>query len=371
MLVNESYLDLLKIMSALSGLFSDNDVPYLYYRNAENIFCYTLNATNLSRDDSAFDALINLSGINIGVGLKTFICEKNSSIEKVAEFNQLSNEFRQLQGEQLMFAIAHARNNRIEFAKGFYGVHNAIYHIVSRRKNELRLFEENYDPICLDNLKLSKQNNKSLAFTDGVHEYSYNFSKSTLFKRFYIPNNYRSLSIDIIKNPYELLLDLKNINSQAKKHTQYPFVVLPLYSTRNNQVSPKSGLNQWNANGRKRSFDEIYVPIPKKIHQQYPKFFPPRDTPFNLHTPSNQVLIAKVCQDGGKALMTNPNSALADWLLRKSLKIKEGELLSMEHLKLMNIDSVIITKINEDEFKIDKAPFGSYQTFIESQTLTM
>lgn len=56
--INQDYLDLLRIMSSLSGLFSDNDVPYLYYRNAENLFCYALKAQNLSRDDSAFDALI-------------------------------------------------------------------------------------------------------------------------------------------------------------------------------------------------------------------------------------------------------------------------------------------------------------------------
>ncbi|WP_323807506.1 hypothetical protein [Moraxella catarrhalis] len=28
------------------------------------------------------------------------------------------------------------------------------------------------------------------------------------------------------------------------------------------------------------------------------------------------MLNAKVCQENSKALMTNPNSALADWLLR-------------------------------------------------------
>ena len=124
--VNDDYLDLLRIMSSLSGLFSDNDVPYLYYRNAENLFCYALNAKNLSRDDSAFDALMPIRGINTGIGLKTFICQNNTSTEKVAEFNQLSKEFRQFNGEELMFKIANARNERIAFAKGFYGDRKSV-----------------------------------------------------------------------------------------------------------------------------------------------------------------------------------------------------------------------------------------------------
>lgn len=131
--INQDYLDLLRIMSSLSGLFSDNDVPYLYYRNAENLFCYALKAQNLSRDDSAFDALMPILGVKTGIGLKTFICQNHTSLEKVAEFNQLSNNFRQLDDYKLIYAISEARNERINFAKGFYDVSQAIYHIVSRR----------------------------------------------------------------------------------------------------------------------------------------------------------------------------------------------------------------------------------------------
>lgn len=78
---------------------------------------------------------------------------------------------------------------------------------------------------------------------------------------------------------------------------------------------------------------------------------------------SNKILSAKICQDNSKALMTNPNSALADWLLRKSLDVKQGELLTMERLKLMNFDSVIVSKIGELDYKIDKAPFGAFEIF--------
>ena len=42
-----------------------------------------------------------------------------------------------------------------------------------------------------------------------------------------------------------------------------------------------------------------------------------RDSEFKLTVPSGEVFTSKVCQDGSKALMTNPNKAIAEWLLRK------------------------------------------------------
>lgn len=62
---------------------------------------------------------------------------------------------------------------------------------------------------------------------------------------------------------------------------------------------------------------------------------------------------AKICQDGGKALMSNPNKELGKWLLRDVLHLKEGELLTMEKLNRFGFDSVIITKIDSENFKID------------------
>ena len=125
----------------------------------------------------------------------------------------------------------------------------------------------------------------------------------------------------------------------------------------------KSGLNQWNAGGRKRDYGEIYIPIPIQIHKNFPGYFPDRDTQFNLHVPTGEILNAKVCQENSKALMTNPNNALSDWLLRKVLKIKEGELLTYSKLKTIGIDSVRITKIDNNNFKIDFAKINSYDLF--------
>lgn len=93
------------------------------------------------------------------------------------------------------------------------------------------------------------------------------------------------------------------------------------------------------------------------------------DMPFDLIIPDGNILNAKVCQENSKALMTNPNSALADWLLRKLLDLKEGELATSERLALMDCDSVVITKIDNGVYRIDKAKFGSYESFIENLSI--
>ena len=134
-------------------------------------------------------------------------------------------------------------------------------------------------------------------------------------------------------------------------------------------VFEKSGLNQWNAGGRKRDLGEIYIPIPIEIHKQFPNFFPKRDVQFKLKVPTGEILSAKVCQDNSKALMTNPNKALSDWLLRKVFQVKEGELLTIEKMNELGFDSIIIIKEDEENYKIDKARLDSYEVFINGSSV--
>lgn len=46
---NGNYLRLLSAVSKLSGLFSESAIPFINYRVAENIFCRSFGAGNLSR----------------------------------------------------------------------------------------------------------------------------------------------------------------------------------------------------------------------------------------------------------------------------------------------------------------------------------
>jgi hypothetical protein len=154
-------------------------------------------------------------------------------------------------------------------------------------------------------------------------------------------------------------------------------VILPLYSYSKSKgyfVPEKSGLNQFNAGGRKRNELEVYIPVPKKIQDFFPSFFPSRDIPFSLILPDGKVLSAKICQDGGKALMSNPNKALGEWILRKVLNKKPLELVTMDDLDRLGFDSVCIEnmhskdELGNQEYRISFSNVNeSYQSFISDE----
>lgn len=232
---NGDYLNLLSAVSKLSGLFSESAVPFINYRVAENIFCRSFNANNLSRSDTAFDADLN----SVGIGLKTFISKNNNSTEKVAEFNSLSRDLKNYQGKDLALKLGEYRNERIDLANRVYDIKSSLYHIVARREKELLLFETDYNQIDIANIHSVKENKASLQFEDGHNFYSFNYSKSTLFKKFIIPQNAFRLPVDIIEDPYSLLLDLfsssdfKSATDTLVKGENY--IVLPLYGTKNKE----------------------------------------------------------------------------------------------------------------------------------------
>lgn len=356
----DEYVKLLVQMGSLSRLFSQSDKPFIYYRFAENVFCKCFNALNLSRSDTAFDAKYS----NLGVGLKTFASSGYSSLEKVAEFNTLSGEFCGLDDYDLAKKLTEFRNERISLAKRIYNINEAVYHIVARMDRKLVFFETDYDEIGL-NLQNIKKTKSGIKFDDGVHEYSFNRSKSTLLRKFDIPLNAYTKNVEIIDDIYAVFANLQTLQFQNKpKIAGLDYVILPLYSVKNGVkvVYEKSGLNLWNAGGRKRDVSEMYIQIPISVREKYPNFFPSRDTRFHLKVPGGQILGAKICQDGAKALMSNPNKALSDWLLRKILKLNEGELATYDRMRILGFDSVIISR-NGSDYEIDIMPLGSYERF--------
>lgn len=369
---NGNYLKLLSAISKLSGLFSESSIPYINYRVAENIFCKSFQAGNLARTDTAFDAQYN----SYGIGLKTFVCPFNNSTEKIAEFNALSSELINYKGKKLALKLAEYRNERIDVANRTYNIDKSLYHIVARKKNELVLFETDYERIDLDNIRIIKDKRTGLQFEDGKNQYNFNYSKNTLFRKFEIPNSAFRFPVDIIEDPYDLLLDLFE-NKFLKTATDtlirgVNYIILPLYGWKNKGkfVYEKSGLNQWNASGRKRDLGELYIPIPREMHNFFPNFFPPRNKSFNLKVPTGDIFKAKVCQDGSKALMTNPNKALSDWLLRKVMKLKEGvELATIDKMNKLGFDSVVIYKDDKENYRIDKSKLDSYEEFMGRSSL--
>lgn len=377
---NTTYFEMLQLVSSLSKLFSENSIPYLDYRLAENLFCKYFNAQNDARSCTAYDARLS----KLGIGIKTFGINKGASTEKIAEFNKLKPELDKLCGIDLARKIGLYRNQRMQFANDTYDVSETQYHIVGRKEGALVIFNTPYDKVNIDSICDVIDKKSSILFNDGINEYSFNKSKSVLLKKFEIPYEYKEIPVTILEEPLELLamflnekeLHIDSVNTQpySQEVKGYDYVILPLYSNKGfPHVPERSGLNQWNAKGRPRDINEVYIPVPISIHKNYPDFFPTKDCPFELVLPNGDSLSAKICQQGGKALMSNPNSALGEWILRKVLKKAPGELLTIQDLYLYGIDSVKIisthqkNSIGERIYKIvfTNTGYEDYSSFIE------
>lgn len=368
------YARLLSLIGSLSKMFSDSLTPYLYYRIAEIAFCRSFSAKDLSRSDVAVDASKN----GMGIGLKTFLYKSGNSLEKVAEFNRNRNLYQDYihQPEELIRIISQLRNIRIEYALNLHGLESSIYHWVTRKPGEFLIYEQPMDIVDIKNIKNVIQKKNTIKFNDTLNEYSFNISKSTLFKRFSTPATAYKIPISIIDDPFKLLeelLDTPTIASLTSHTSSCNSIMLPLYSfnrEKGKYIPAKSGLNQWNANGRHRNEDELYIRIPIWIHRVFPDFLPPRDHCFDLKIPNGSILSAKLCQEAsednpqwGKGLMSNPNSALGNWLLRQVLAIRPGELLTYEKLEQTGIDTVELKKINNKQFEIYFKEVGTFDDF--------
>jgi hypothetical protein len=360
----EEYEELLKIVGCLSNLFSDSETPYLYYRVAEKIFCQAFKAEDLSRSDVSADAKMG----SLGIGLKTFLAGNNKTLQKVAEFNGDRPLYDGLSDDLLVRTVSELRNSRIDFTEKVHGLDSSIYHCVLRDKNIFKIFEEPMHKVNISNIRNIKRNPGSIVFEDGINEYSFLLSKSTLTKRFTVKDIKHEFEVSILKNPLEELRALLNNESFEINKYNTQTIYLPLYGRDKKQkhVFPKSGLNQWNARGRVRHPDEVYIPIPAVIHQQFPDFFPNRDILFTLKFPDGERVESSVCQDGRKALMSQSNRKLGKLILRDGLKLKEGELVTYEKLQLFGIDSVRIDKVGSLKYEINFAKNGSYEIFKNS-----
>lgn len=381
-----TYKKMLNSSGALSSLFSNNKSPFIVSRNVEKAFCIAFGATDLGRDDSSADATLG----SVGIGLKTFIHGNGKTLQKIAEFNKDSSVYRSKQPKELISIVAKLRNERLDFTMRTYGLEKMIYHCVTRKPGQILIFESPMEKINIPDIKNIKLRSKTIiTFEDGINEYSFNMSKSTLYQRFYTENPSATIEVSILINPHKALAKLMDIIEEDSMQPTYDivndelsssysfeeesylikdsdeFVILPLFSDRGRKrhVPEASGLNQWNAKGRKRHHNEVYIPIPRWIHKVFPDFFPERDSNFELRLPDKKTLSAKVSQDNSKALMTNPNASLGEWLLRDVLNLEESELLTYEQLEIFGIDSVIIQKNADTSFSINFTEIGTFDEF--------
>lgn len=196
-----------------------------------------------------------------------------------------------------------------------------------------------------------------------------------------------TFEVEIMDDPYSFLLNLRaetemQRDADLREDTEHtavqhaPQLCLRLYSVRANgekYVAERSGLNQWNAGGRRRNPNEIYIPYQKADRDRCPDFFPPRDTVFSLKLPDGTIIPAKVCQEAdvnnpliGKAIMSNPNKMLGKWLLRNVFELPEGTVVTYDMLEMFGIDSVIFTKNDYLDYSVDFSEIGTYEEFYKN-----
>lgn len=368
------YRKMLEMMGSLSNLFSESDKPYLVSRVTENVFCRCLGAENLSRGDVTADARKGA----VGVGIKTWI---GSSSQKIAEFDSLKPMYENGTDEEIIRKISQYRNDRIDFTMRAHALTEMVYHCTIRDVGLITVQECPLVRIDLDHIRHIRRKKNSISFDDGINEYLFNLSKSTLYKKFSDLRLLESIPVTIIEDPYKYLAEqmgyITEIQSPAPVvsdgETLIETAVLPLYSpnsARGNYVPPKNNLNMRFAGGRPRDAYEVGFPIPAEFRRSHPDFFPGRNVSFRLVLPDGAELSAKQCQEEGKSLMSNPNSALGEWLIDKVLKISPDVVITYEMLLKYGVDSVELHKIRDNKtgeiyYKIDFAAVGSYERYKE------
>ena len=368
------YIDLLETTASLSNLFAESTNPFLYYRAMENIFCKAFKADNLSRSDFSADA----GKEGLGIALKTFLQNNGKTFQKVAEFNKESYLIRNLKGLDLVKKVSQMRNERIKSTMRICNLSDMIYHLITRSNKYMAIYEEYMDFVDIDKIELKSVSNSTIHFTDKIHDYSFSLSKSTLLKKFDTSENKKIIgfNVEILEDPYNFLLSLKQNETIKNSSVNFvdtdiiDYVVLPLYSTKTKRVEKKSGLNQWNADGRTRNKDEVYVSIPSWIHKDKQNFFiyntdDNKTAPFDVKLPNGNILSMKVAQQGGKALMSNPNAALGKWILRDVLNLPYGYLVTKEQLDTIDIDSLKLSKMKDGTYCLNFLKSGSFEDFEE------
>ncbi|MDZ4228471.1 MAG: NgoFVII family restriction endonuclease, partial [Candidatus Levybacteria bacterium] len=300
-------------------------------------------------------------------GIKTFSFRTDNTFEKIAEFNKDSVLLRKSKDEEIIKEIARLRNERIKTTERIFGLENMIYHCVARRKGGMLIYELSMDLVNLGKIHNLDLDGNIIDFKDDKNDYKYNISKSTLYKKFTADKIILDFDVKILKDPFS---ELDKISTEIRELVFSPIrrqehIFLPLYSYEKGikKVYEKSGLNQWNASGRPRDLGEVYIPIPAWIHDAYPSFFPSKDVKFMLKLPNGSKLKVSLCQQGSKALMSDPNKDLGEWLLRYVLGLKEGEILTYSKLEELNLDSVVIYKNSGGVYSIDFTKIDSFENF--------
>lgn len=345
------------------------DIPFMYYRGVEEAYCVATGAKNLGKDDIVVDAV----GNGVGVAIKTFLEGQGSSYQIIGEFGAGKPSYDKLEPLAKIKKVCGLRNRRIEDAKRLHGLNEVFYLVFVRGKGKIMMMEQPLRDISLRDIRIKKVTAGTIHFSDGQHEYKFDISDSKLYKKFYSRHAQLTFTVKILKNPYKALFKLignsvpkiTKKNTHANKTKKSESVVLPLFSTgaTGKYVPARSGINQWNAKGRKRSADEAYVSVPSWLYDKFPDFLPKNGSEVSIVMSDARSMRCKACQQGGKALMSIPNRALGTFILRDELNIKPGKMATYEDLLKAGIDGIRLSKISNKTFSLEVAKVGEYEKF--------
>jgi hypothetical protein len=394
------YQQALRFLGYISHLFSSSSTPLIVPKAAERLFSLVTKSEDLGTQDKSFDALMPNG---LAVGIKTFRMPQSSTAktEKVAELTAQASQgnLSNLTNEQMAIRVSELRNSRVVSDAVELGASadEAIYHCLIRKPGFAVVHEELYPTIDVEKIypldrggkkiaSFSLQTHGNVWFSDGNSHYNFSRAKNVLNRKFELAKGFTSPPIELraIENIWDLVLGgelatlFEGFLEVVKEPEVEDAIVLPLYgsrSTEDKKVEEKSGINQWNAGGRARTYAEAYIPYPVAAKKDKPNFFPPRDQKFLIRLPSGKVISAKVCQQGSKAIMSDPNHDLVDWLLpvidgsREKSLARFASRIPYTYKDLLQIgkDSVRIHKeTGKDwDYRLEMAPIGSFEQFLE------
>lgn len=139
-------------------------------------------------------------------------------------------------------------------------------------------------------------------------------------------------------------VDLDNLD-------EYSFFDLQLTERATGNVHRRAGLNWGQRAGREPN--QAYIPVSKRVHNLDPKFFPPRNNVFEIHTDDGNTLVCKMAQDYRKAIQTCQNNSIMGRYFRTRLGVPLGERVENKHLRDYGKYGVRIYKIDNNKYYMD------------------
>lgn len=394
----KNYEEFLIMYGRLSAMFnqksSETGAPYLDSKFQETIYARSFDSRDVDTGNTPHDILSILNDEKYGIGIKTWL-NSNPSYQKVMQLKSFKDEIdpfikkckdesnltkRKENEEYLARKLSEIKNKKLTRDYDRLGLveKNNYYHYVTRDEGKLVIQETTYPLVNINKIRNTVLNDKSFEWEDDNKKYKYTFGDSQIWMKFGENGDHTindEIKVSILKDPFSFLRNAFNDDKGVLVKNKFQDALyLPLFSDRDKKVQEKSGLNTFftkpktKGSKKARDFYEAYISIPKFIWNENPywlgnsinltdsksyenKINGKKSIQIMLHLPDGNTMKAIICQQGFKALQTNPQNILGKWLIRDILgfdREQESEnhepihQITMEDLEKIGIGSVKI-----------------------------